>query len=345
MGYTPNIAFCPAGIDACGLWRMFMPHLNIPNSRFLFTQGVPLINEMSECDVVVVQRLMMEGNVAFLKILRAHKLKVVYDLDDNVWNLPSFNPASQFFKRDESVKGLETCASFADVITVSTKELQAVVQNQWSYLRNIETGKTIDVVHMDNCADLNLFRTPAVARDDDKIVIGWGGSNTHSGDLQFVWNLLPILLDRYPNVYLEFAGTDAPIKIKDHPRVTKRQWCHISEFHNRFATWNWDIVLAPLDTHRFNRSKSCIKMIEAGCISAPCLAQDIAPYKYFASFTSQLKWLLCSDYDWEKKLNRLIQDKPFRQELGTLMYQNVREHFNITRMVPKWEALMQSLVL
>jgi hypothetical protein len=188
------------------------------------------------------------------------------------------------------------------------------------------------------------FSPPVVPQDKDKVVIGWGGSNTHAGDVGSVWELLPRILDRYPNVYLEFAGMSAPEKIKNHPRVTQRQWCHVSEYHNRFATWNWDIVLSPLEMHRFNRSKSCIKMIEAGCIASPCLAQDISPYQYFCDKTPALRWLLCSDYDWEKKLCRLIEDAPFRKDLGALMYHHVQTHFNITRTVPQWQELAHSVL-
>lgn len=343
MGYNATISFQPAGIDACALWRMWMPHLSLPHSRFLFSEGRPYIEEMSECDTIVVQRLMQPGNAQFLKIAKTYGLNIVYDLDDNIWDLPASNPAAQFFHSKKSQEGIVECTSWADVITVSTDDLKKVVENKLGHLRNRATGLNIPVIKIDNCVDMNLFHKPVIARDADKIVIGWGGSNTHSGDIRFVWELLPFILDRYPNVYMEFAGMGAPEKIRNHPRVKQLSWCHVSEYHNRYATWNWDIVLAPLEMHRFNRSKSSIKMIEAGCIAKPCLAQDISPYRYFCSFTPQLKWLLCSDYDWEKKLHRLIQDKPFREDLGACMYQNVVDNFQIQRTIPQWQAIAQGL--
>lgn len=331
-------------MDACGLWRMWFAHLNIPNSRFLFTMGNPELNEISECDVVVVQRLMTAANIEFFKLMRAHGLKIIYDLDDNVWNLPPKNPAKVYFHRDESVEGLLACAEWADAITTSTRHLQNVVYDKWGHLQNIQTGKDIPVYHFENSVDLNWFRPPAIPRDPNKVVIGWGGSNTHAGDLEFVWQMLPKIVDMYPNVYLEFVGMDAPPSIKDHPRVMQRQWCHISEFANRFATWNWDIVLAPLEDHKFNKSKSGIKMVEAGCISSPCLAQDIAPYRNFANHIPELKWLLCADFEWEKKLHKLIQDRTLREHLGKLMYENVVANFNITGMVDKWKQLVLSVL-
>jgi len=341
--YQNNLCFAPAGIDACALWRMWMPHLNIVNSRFLFTEGAPDIHSMSECDILVVQRLMMDTNVQFLRIARAHGLKIVYDLDDNVWNLPASNPAASFFDRDESVEGLRHCAEMADAITVSTRELQKVVQAKWKGMVNAETGKPIPIIHIDNCVDTKLFRPIYGDKDQDKVVIGWAGSNTHGGDLGKVWSLLPDLLSRFPNVYLEFIGHAPPDKIRMHERVRERPWAHVSEFHNRFATWNWDIALAPLEHHRFNESKSSIKMQEAGAISIPCLATNIAPYQYFCSFSKSLDWLLCEDWEWEKKLVALIKDASLRKDLGQLAYANTVVNFSIDRTAAQWKDLARCL--
>ena|ERR1700761_1328655 len=346
MAYQGTLTFAPAGIDACALWRMFMPHLNIPNSRFLFTEGIPRINEMAECDTLVVQRLMMEGNEKFLNIARKFGFKIIYDLDDNVWNMPNANPAKAFFKQPGAIEGLRHCSEWADAITVSTRELKREVERHMDYRINKHTKKHIPVIHIDNAVDLRIFHAPLIPRDEDKVVIGWGGSNTHLGDVADVWRLLPRLLEKYPNVFLEFAGQDPPQEIRNHERVTIRPWCHISEYANRLATWKWDIMLAPLEEHKFNESKSCIKMIEAGCIEAVCLAQDIAPYQYFASKSKGLEWCLCYiDSHWEKKLSKLIEDKSFRQDMGKQMRQNVEDNFNITRTRDQWLELQSSVLL
>jgi hypothetical protein len=211
-------------------------------------------------------------------------------------------------------------------------------------MKNIATKKPIEVVHIDNCIDMNFFHLPVLPKDENKVVIGWGGSNTHGGDIGLVWGLLPQLLKDFPQVYLEFVGHEPPAEIRSHPRVKILPWCHISEYHNRFAHWNWDIVLAPLEKHRFNKSKSCIKMQEAAAIKAPCLAQWIEPYKYFCSFDKQLMWLLCDDLDWKTKLHRLIEDAPYRKQLGEAMYQNILANFNIERSAREWQSLSSSLL-
>lgn len=342
MTYNESAVFTPSGIDACAYWRMWIPHLNINNSHFLFTAGTPPFNEISECDVVVVQRMFMAQNIPFLKMARTYGMRIVYDLDDNIWQLPKSNPAYNIFSSASTQKGFAACAEWADIITVSTDTLNSVVYDKLGHLRNIASKKEIPIITIDNAIDLRLFPESALPKDEDKIVIGWGGSNTHLGDIADVWSFLPDLLEEFPNVYMEFVGHNAPKSIREHPRVTERVWCHISEFAARYATWNWDIVLAPLEQHKFNRSKSCIKMQEAAAISSPCLAEDIAPYKHFVSKTPELQWLLCDRFSWKKKLRELIINKSLRIELGEAMYKNLFEHFNVTRTSCEWREVIQN---
>jgi glycosyltransferase involved in cell wall biosynthesis len=241
------------------------------------------------------------------------------------------------------VQGLQACAEWADAITCSTKELRKGIIDQWHWMKNVETKKEIPVIHIDNRIDLKFFTPPLLPKDPDKVVIGWGGSNTHYGDVGVVWALLPEILEKYKNVFLEFVGQEPPQSIQFHPRVRQLPWVHVAEYPKRFATWNWDIVLAPLEMHKFNKAKSSIKMQEAAAIGAPCLASDIAPYRYFCSFSKSLEYLLCGDWDWEKKLCRLIEDKGMRQDLGQLAYYNVKTNFNIEDSAIQWQELAQSL--
>ncbi len=342
MSYVPTMSFAPASIDACGYWRMWIPYLNLPYSRFQFTQGMPPMDDLAEGDVLCVQRLMTAENMTFLKIAREHGIKIVYDLDDNLWQVPKFNPAYSKLCTPEAHRGLQACLEWADVLTCSTKELAKVAEENIGWIRNVVSGKHLSIVHIDNVVDTKIFTMPEYERDPDKVVLGWGGSNTHLGDIALVWNLLPDLIEKYSYLYLEFVGHDPPAKLIGHPRVRTREWCHISEFSKRYATWNWDIVLAPLDDHKFNRSKSSIKMQEAAAIGKPCLAQDIAPYRYFTSKMPELNWLLCHDYTWKKKLEELIENRPLRLQLGVAMRKNIEDNFNITRTIPQWEEACYS---
>jgi glycosyltransferase involved in cell wall biosynthesis len=339
LSYNPVSTFCPAAIDACGSWRFFYPKLWIPGARFLFTEGPPPLDEVSEADVVVVQRMMLEGNMRWLNVMRQLGVKIIYDLDDDLWRLPKANNAKRFFEKKETIDGLENCAEWADAFTVSTPTLQKVVKRQWGHVRNVVTKKPIPVLLCENRVPLSLYcLQEGISKEHEEVVIGWSGSNTHAGDLADLWQIVYNILESYSCVRFEVVGQPPPELIRRHPRTRIRPWCHIAEYPARQATWNWDIVLAPLEEHRFNKSKSGIRMQEAGALKRPCLATDITPYAEFVEKGSkELKYLLCNTTrQWEKKLRELVENAALRKELGEAMLQNVKDNFRVELSVPQW---------
>jgi len=98
-----------------------------------------------------------------------------------------------------------------------------------------------------------------------------------------------------------------------------------------------------LQDNRFNRSKSNLKMLEAAAVKIPCLASDVQPYREFCSLGGkELEWLLCRfNQDWEKKLDRLIQDPLYRNYLGDLMYQTAKQYYDIEVVKQNWHYAMR----
>lgn len=328
-------------MDACALWRMFMPHCNMKTSRFLFTTGMVPFEKVTEADVSITQRMMSDNNVNFLRQANAFGMKLVYDLDDNVWNLPATNPSRMAFIKHR--KGLENCAEWANVFTVSTYELKKAVLKEWGHVINAATKKDIPVMVVENYIDLKLFRPCTLPRNRDTVRIGWRGSNTHAGDIAVILGVLPKILADYKNIEIEFVGMWPPREIQHDPRVRMRNWCHISEYANRLSTWDWDIILAPLDDNKFNRSKSSIAMQEAGALGIPCLASDVTNYRAFAEKIPELKYLLCFvNSQWETKLRALIENAQMRKELGLAMRKNVEDNFNIEKEVWRWEEVAEA---
>lgn len=343
MSYVPTIAFTPANMDACALWRMFIPHLNMPNSRFFFTTGQVPFDSIASSEVGCVQRMMEQGNLEYMRLARSSGVKLIYDLDDNVWHMPAWNPARHAFEIRR--EGLRNCVRWADIVTVSTPFLKKYALREFDDLRNEASGKPIPVVVIENYADTHLFKTFTEPRNRDTVRIGWGGSNTHAGDLAFVWNMLPDIVEEFPNVELEVVGHPPPPRLIGHPRVRMRNFCHVSEYWNRLATWDWDIFLAPLEDNKFNKSKSSIKLIEAGALGKPCLASYIDNYTYFLERSPELKWLLCSvDFQWKDKLVALIKSEELRNQLGQAMHYNVMEHYNIQKETWRWDEAIDMAI-
>lgn len=325
----PRTAFLPAGIDACALYRMFMPHLRIEGSMFLFRMDRLRLQDLNDYQVVVVQRQGTDANLKAMKLMKRAGKKVVYDLDDNLWNIPAANPGKQAL---ESLRqGFSICAAEADLITVSTQGLK-------SAMLTALPGLKAEILVTPNGMDFDFFSPCPLEKEDGKILLGWAGSNTHGEDIRDAWSVMPDLINRHEKLWIEFVGMPPPKEIQNHPRAKYKPWVPVGEFPNRLSSWSWDISMAPLVDNRFNRSKSCIKALESAALKIPCLMSNVQPYREFCALGGkELEWLLCdSKRDWEQKLERLVVDTDYRKWMGELTYNIARKYFDMENLKNNW---------
>lgn len=339
----PVVAFFPAGIDACALVRMYLPHLNLPGSEFLFSyyaNGIPL-QQFEHCNIAVVQRLCSKENFETIKMFKKLGIKIVYDLDDDMWSVPSYNPVYPYMK--QILPGFRICGVHADVITVSTQHLKVMVQE------NI--GKNCPKVEVvENALDFDWFKPLKEEYRKDKkgrVIVGWAGTDTHSEDIAKVFNLIPELLRELPEMNFEVAGIAPPDWFAEFgDRVRQRDFVPISEYPSYLASYQWDLSLAPLSNHRFNKSKSALKQIEAATSKIPCIGSKIAPYSNFCGHSPLLKKaaLAESPQEWKEKIRALVKDSSYREQVGQEMYRVGMEHYNIKGRMTRWNDVFESIL-
>lgn len=333
-----RIAWLPANLDACAMYRMFMQYMHTPNSIFMFHEVGVDMGPISTCDVAVVQRLCTQENYKALERIKQLGVKLVYDLDDNMWAIPTYNPAHAMMKKLEP--GFRMCASLCDVVTVSTEPLRVAARQALGWKTRVEV--------MPNCIDLEWFRpVPEHLRkpkNEGEVVLGWAGTNTHTGDVEKIFAMLPALLEKFPKLRIELVGLPLPAELKNHPRARERDFVKIGQWPSRWASWQWDMSIAPLDENKFNNSKSNIKMLEAAAIGIPCVASDVAPYHDFCKTNKLLKEnLLCTGpYSWQRKLEALIADAELRKTVGREM-RRVAEDYDMRHSIARWEQLVEDL--
>ncbi len=146
--------------------------------------------------VVIVQRQASIHNLRAMQVFHKFGLKIIYDLDDNLWSLPHGNPAKREFEAHQ--EGFAMCSREADLLTVSTQGLKTAAGMA------LPTDKEILIIP--NAIDFKLFNKKEIERDDNLVVIGWGGSNTHNDDVKDVFNLLPKVLSKCPQAVMEVVG-------------------------------------------------------------------------------------------------------------------------------------------
>jgi len=114
----------------------------------------------------------------------------------------------------------------------------------------------------------------------------------------------------------------------------------------------FDVSLAPIKNHIFNRVKSQLKVIEAGFYKKAIIASNIGPY------TIDLKHslkngefvdgnaLLVDEVrpgDWPKFMKKLIQNPNWSYDLGQRLYETVKDKYNLEKVTKDRAELYKTL--
>lgn len=117
---------------------------------------------------------------------------------------------------------------------------------------------------------------------------------------------------------------------------------------------HFDVSLAPIKNHVFNRVKSQLKVIEAGFYKKAIIASNLGPY------TIDLKHslkngefvdgnaLLVDEHknhsDWSKFMKKLIKNKNFAYDLGQKLYETVKDKYDLNNVTKERVQIYKSLV-
>jgi glycosyltransferase involved in cell wall biosynthesis len=120
------------------------------------------------------------------------------------------------------------------------------------------------------------------------------------------------------------------------------------------ANYRWfDVSLAPIKNHIFNRVKSQLKVIEAGFYKKAIIASNIGPY------TIDLKHslkngefvdgnaLLVDEVrtgDWSKYMKKLIDNPNWAYDLGQRLYETVKDTYDLNKVTRDRAELYKTLV-
>lgn len=300
----------------------------------------------SAYDVVIAQRVSMTNPSIFWQSIRKTKAKtfLVYELDDDLFSIEhKSNPTGhEFYSQEVTRANLADNINLADRVTVSTWGLAEVV------------SKYNNDVHI--CPNgipewLLSHNRPHV--DNGLITIGWGGSATHQMDFTEAGGSLRRLFANSDNIEFHTIGANyvseptaldlvrgVPIRKSvakipaDQVRITG--WSENVEDYYR--TIDFDIAIAPLKSHVFNRSKSYIKALEYAALGIPVVASDVGPYREFVQH-GVTGYLVRQEHEWVKYLRELINDPAARAEMGANARRLAAE-YTTAKLAPLWLAAL-----
>ncbi len=257
-------------------------------------------------------------------------LKIVYDIDDLVFDVPLYEdylkdqhlPAKQ---KKELIKG----ANLYQLALLNSDEL-------WTTTKVIaDVGKKYlnKVKIVPNCIPEKLEKINKINYDDDddKVRIFYGsGTNTHDNDFKLCFNALNNILKKYKNVelyihgYLNTSNLDKSV----YSQVHNMDFIDFEDYY--FSISGYDIALAPLERSVFSEAKSNIKYIEASMLKIPCIASDLVEFSSVI-VNKENGFIAKTQKDWEEYLEILVKNKNMRKKIGEKAYETVNGLYSKTR--------------
>lgn len=289
---------------ACGWYRCHVPGMELRrrgHDVFLGHQITP--QSVQDADIIILQRQWRPECVQAID--HAHSLgkTVVYELDDDIWNLHPTNPSYAAWN-DPSIRGpAEYMIQRADVVTTTTKPMATQLRKLNRNVRILPN--MLPPEHWQMVRD-----RPA---DYDTVTIGWAGSVGRGKDLGIVSNVIPQILNAYPNAIFLIASGDPTDAFEPHPQIGVLRPKRIEEYGTILT--QFDIGIAPIIDSRFNQAKSDLKFVEYGMVGLPVVASAVESYVHSIR-QGENGFLAKNDKDWLKYLRRLVEDADLRASIG-----------------------------
>lgn len=247
----------------------------------------------------------------FFKWCRLNKKKIIIDIDDNLFQIPSCNPAYNFWTPDV-LQNLKENLEIADAITCSTIPL-------YHYLSTIISNPNKITIIPNMLVDVLPYKEN---NDNDKIKIGWSGSPSHFGDFS---NELILELKRLVEkniIDFEIFGI-VPDFLKGI--ATEIPWVNVEHYMTTLYNLNWDIGLIVCKDNPLNESKSNLKYLEYSACSIVSIADNVYPYT--TSINKDCGIIIEKQTDWKKQIGMLIKNKEKINEYKQSAYNNVNYHY------------------
>ena len=166
-----------------------------------------------------------------------------------------------------------------------------------------------------------------------------------------------IFTDNYKTVDLKHK--EFLMSFKDEEYVSD-----VLPFYNRIwtkpvtsyaANYKWfDVSLAPIKNHIFNRVKSQLKVIESGFHKKAIIASNIGPYTIdlkhglkngeFTDGNALLVDESRNHSDWAKYMKKLIDNPNWAYDLGQRLYETVKDTYDLNKVTKDRSELYKSLI-
>jgi len=285
-----------ADYGGCGFWRMIWPEymINI-YQKGVVSGGIAMILDPRFYQGVVstrVQRQATPQQVAFLKhlknIAKDTGMKLLYDVDDVIFreDIPMYNGCRGAFDNDEIRNSSVEAIMLCDKMTVVSEYMMDYYKKKTnhpniSYIPNYLPKFWFDRYYSQKKVEEKFHKHRKKPR------VGVFASGTHidarmqNGLIDDFSHVNDVIIKTCKDIQWVVVGSK-PQRLSpyiDRGLIEFQGWVNLNDFPAMMDKMDVNLTFAPLIDNEFNRSKSDIKITEAGALGIPCICQDLVTYK------------------------------------------------------------------
>lgn len=303
---------------ACDYYRATLPAKHCRTE--LLQEGIDLVipkigQNVSGFDRYIFYRAIDPSLYPLVIELQSGGTPIYWDLDDNVFRVPAWSPASSAFP-DWLKRQTGQCLAFAMGISVSTSPLKSV-------LGEMSSKTTV----LPNLVSVDEYVIPPRVQSGP-LRLMWAGSNTHEHDLDVIIPALHAVKREHGHrVQVVFAGF-CPDRIADDREIDPVFiWgVPVRDYPRFMGISSPHVGLCPLSLQEgdvaFNSCKSGIKFFEYTMAGAITVATNLDPYTDVIR-DGVTGWISENPEDWTENVLMAV-DQCLGRPSGA-MWENARE--------------------
>jgi hypothetical protein len=309
-----------ADYGGCGFWRMIWPELMLNQYQKACISGLTCMvmdpRFYHGIKAIRMQRQATPVQRDFIKELKKASsqigFRLIYEVDDIVFkdDIPDYNRCKDAFVSQDIIDSILEIMGMMDEVTVTCKYMKEYYQHKTGNKNITVIPNYAPKFWLDRFYDKQKLER-LFEENKKRPRILYSGSGTHidvlnrTGLKDDFHHVVDSIIKARKKFKFVWKGC-FPLAVKpyiDNGEMEFLDWSALPDYPQGLVDANCNAVFAPLIDNVFNKSKSNIKMIEAGGLGLPGAYQDICTYeeaehkfKNGDDLINQLEYLT-SDFD------------------------------------------------
>jgi glycosyltransferase involved in cell wall biosynthesis len=323
--------------SACHFFRIFCPFGKLAqhhkdNYSVFVSSAITQDHLKGSYDLILLQRQYKADVLKPILEMKKKGPKLVYEIDDDLFNIPDWNPAKAILGVRSVQDGIKKFLEIVDAAFVSTEYLVDIYKPYCKKVYVLPNSINYDFVY------------PKVANAAKKVVL-WQGSMTHHKDIGVAEKSIAALAKNQDIVVKMWCGFDPKTykPIFDFPGAQTIPLVPFEAFYAMFSQVDAHVGLAPLSAVPFNRSKSNLKFLEYTVQGLVTIASDFGPYRETME-NDQTGILVSDNRDWYDAVMDILKDDDKRNRILTNAQELVKEKYDIEKNYLLWKNAIDELL-